>query len=190
MNTSIASHKFENGQLLELVHGDLTHEKVDAIVNAANAYLRHIGGVANAISRKGGPEIQAESDLWIQHHGPVKHSKPAYTAAGKLPCRFVIHAVGPMWGEGDEDKKLSQAVSGSLSLATRLGFSSLAIPPISTGIFGFPKERAARIFFQTIGQFFKSNPDSSIRLVRLTIIDKETLDIFAQAFAEWGQESS
>ncbi len=190
MNTSIINHTFPSGQQLQLVHGDLTQEKVDAIVNAANAYLRHFGGVANAIVRQGGPEIQAESDLWIQRHGPVKHDQPAYTGGGHLPSHFVIHAVGPMWGEGNEDEKLVQAISSSLDLANRLGFTSLAMPPISTGIFGFPKERAARIFFKTIAEFFESNPESTVNLVRLTIIDTETLEVFSRVFADWGKESS
>ena len=189
MNEVLETRIFPSGQRLDLVSGDLTLETVDAVVNAANAYLRHGGGVAGAIVRRGGPEIQAESDLWVQQHGPVSHSKPAYTGAGQLPCRFVIHAVGPIWGQGNEDEKLIQAITGSLLLADRLGCVSLAMPPISTGIFGFPKERAARLFFEAIEAFFASHPGSKLIQVRLTIIDESTLAIFRRDFQEWANHA-
>jgi O-acetyl-ADP-ribose deacetylase (regulator of RNase III) len=164
------------------VQGDLTQERVDAIVNAANAELQHGGGVAAAIARKGGPQIQAESDAWVQEHGPVRHAEPAYTRAGNLPCRYVIHAVGPVWGAGDEDAKLSAAVAGSLSLAEQLGLASVAFPAISTGIFGFPKARAARIMLTTIQDTFTRNPGSSLRLVRLTLFDPPAVAAFQEAW--------
>jgi putative ATPase len=180
MNTVLQQFKLPSGAAIQIVQGDLTEENVDAIVNAANAYLQHGGGVAGAILRRGGSEIQAESDIWVQEHGPVTHSQPAYTGAGRLPCRAVIHAVGPIWGEGDEDQKLAKAVMGSLALAERLEFKSIALPAISTGIFGFPKERAARIILKTVREFL-ANPDRShLELVRLTLYDQPTLDAFLQ----------
>jgi O-acetyl-ADP-ribose deacetylase (regulator of RNase III) len=182
MNTIISEHVFPSGTRFQLVRGDLTEEKVDAIVNAANAYLQHGGGVAGVIARKGGPKIQQESNRWVQEHGPVLHSEPGYTSAGNLPSRFVFHAVGPVWGEGDEDRKLFQAVSGSLKLADRLELSSIAFPAISTGIFGFPKQRAAGIMFRAIAEYFQNYPQSGIRLVRLALVDDETTAVFAQ---EW-----
>jgi O-acetyl-ADP-ribose deacetylase (regulator of RNase III) len=185
MNTILYTHFFPSGQRLELVSGDLTLETVDAVVNAANSYLRHGGGVAGAIVQRGGPEIQAESDLWVKRNGPVTYSLPAYTGAGRLPCKFIIHAVGPIWGEGDEDEKLAQAISGSLQLADQLGLVSLAIPPISTGIFGFPKERAAQIFYATIAAFFTTHASSNLKQLRLTIIDAETLAVFSQSYQQW-----
>jgi O-acetyl-ADP-ribose deacetylase (regulator of RNase III) len=188
MNKIIETHTFSTGQQLQLVHGDLTEEVVDAIVNAANACLKHYGGVASVIVRRGGPEIQAESDLWVQMHGPVPHDNPAYTSSGGLPCKIVIHAVGPAWGEGEEDEKLAQAVSGALSLAEQLRLTSIALPPISTGIFGFPIERAARIFYSTISGFFQTHPDSNVKLVRLTVIDEATLKVLRQAFQEWEKD--
>ena len=106
MNRVLREHKFSTGQLLQIVQGDITHENVDAIVNAANEKLKHGGGVAAAISRRGGPAVQRESDQWIEEHGPVSHAEPAYTSAGELPAQYVIHAVGPVWGSGDEDAKL------------------------------------------------------------------------------------
>jgi O-acetyl-ADP-ribose deacetylase (regulator of RNase III) len=174
-----------NGSVLQIVLGDLTQEVVDAIVNAANASLQHGGGVAGAIVRRGGMEIQKESDDWVRQHGAVSHAEPAYTNAGRLPCRYVIHAVGPVWGEGDEDRKLAAAVSGSLHLADRLGIASIAFPAISTGIFGFPKERAARIIVSTIKNYFIEKPDSGIRLVRLTLFDLPTVQAFVEAREGW-----
>jgi len=136
-----------HGNVLCLWQGDITQLEADAIVNAANAYLQHGGGVAGVISRSGGPEIQAESNAWVAEHGPAGNAEPAYTTAGELPCRCVIHAVGPIWGSDDEDAKLDAAVTGSLQLAEKLDLRSLALPAISTGIYGFPKERAAHVIF-------------------------------------------
>jgi len=184
MNETILSFSLPSGQTLELVHGDLTIEQVDAIVNAANNRLQHGGGVAGAIRRAGGRIIQQESDAWVAAHGPVSHAAPAITSAGALPCRYVIHAVGPMWGSGDEDAKLSAAVTGSLETADRLGLASIAMPPISTGIFGFPKDRAAGLFKAAIEAYYQAHPESGIKLVRLVIIDAQTLAIFERAWRE------
>jgi len=179
-----ASCVFQSGLRLEITQGDLTEERVDAIVNAANSHLQHGGGIAGAIVRKGGLAIQQESDAWVQHHGSVSHANPAYTSAGQLPCRFVIHAVGPIWGEGEEDEKLAQAIYGSLKTAEKLGLESIALPAISTGIFGFPKERAANVFHKTILDYIERSPNSSLRLVRLTLWDTPTLELFLKAFPE------
>lgn len=170
------------GQVVQIVCGDLTHQPLDAIVNAANARLQHGGGLAGAISRRGGPAIQAESDAWVCRHGPVTHQYPAYTTAGDLPCRYVIHAVGPIYGQGDEDAALAAAVSGSLRLADELGLASLALPAISTGIFGFPKASAARVILSAILDYFRANPSGSLRLVRLVLIDLPTLEAFTRAW--------
>src|SRR5215210_71098 len=114
MNTVLMERVLQTGQTIQIVQGDITIEDVDAIVNAANEHLQHGGGVAWAISKAGGPTVQQESDKWIQQHGPVSHSHPAWTSAGLLPAKYVIHAVGPVWGDGDEDNKLADAVTGCL----------------------------------------------------------------------------
>lgn len=181
MGKLISWIEYQSGQRFELCHGDLTEEALDAIVNAANALLQHGAGVAGAIVRKGGSHIQQESNAWVQRYGPVSHAKPAYTGAGNLPCRYVIHAVGPIWGSGDEDKKLADAIHGSLECAEELGLASITLPPISTGIFGFPRERAAQVFLDTIEAYFTSRPQSPLTLVRLTIIDVPTLTPFQHA---------
>ncbi len=182
MNELKAFYAFPTSQVLEIIHGDITEENVDAIVNAANAHLQHGGGVAAAIVSKAGREIQAESNLWVERHGLVSHSEPALTSSGKLPCKFIIHAVGPIWGEGDEDEKLTAAIHGSLSLADHLSLTSMALPAISTGIFGFPKDRAAFLIYSEIQHYFLKNPASNLNLVRITIIDHPTLDVFLNQF--------
>jgi len=182
MNTVLMERVLQTGQTIQIVHGDITIENVDAIVNAANERLQHGGGVAWAISKKGGPAIQQESDEWIQQHGPVSHSNPAWTSGGRMPSKYVIHAVGPVWGDGDEDNKLSDAVTGSLRLADELKCSSIAIPAISTGIYGFPKDRAAGIIFSAIEKYFVGNPTSGIKTAKLVLFDKPTVDVF---IAQW-----
>lgn len=184
MNQLIVEHILESGQHLQIVQGDITQEEVDAIVNAANAYLQHGAGVAGAISLNGGPEIQEESEAWLKQYGPVTHEKPAYTSGGNLPCSYVIHAVGPVWGDGDEDEKLKKAISGTLRLGEELEINSIAIPAISTGIFGFPKERAARIISQVIDDHFTNRPESSFKIIKLVLFDSESVAKFKQVFDE------
>ena len=187
MNTVLTEHVLSTGQILQIVQGDITTETVDAIVNAANEHLQHGGGVAWAISKKGGPAIQKESDVWIQQHGPVTHARPAWTSGGLLPAKYVIHAVGPVWGDGDEDRKLSEAVTGSLRLAEELKCASIALPAISTGIFGFPKDRAANIIFSSIEKYFESTT-SNLKVVKLTLFDQATVDVFLKSWqGKWAQ---
>ena len=182
MPPSLLEHTLANGARLQLAQADLTQDAVDAIVNAANSYLQHGGGVAGAIVRRGGAQIQAESNAWVRQHGPVTHDHPAYTSGGTLPCRYVIHAVGPVWGEGDEDGKLAAAVNGALRVADELQLKSISLPAISTGIFGFPKERAAQVILAAIQEYFASHPDSGLQLVRLALFDQPTLDVFTEVW--------
>ena len=132
--------KINNRKTIQLVNGDITERNVDAIVNAANSYLKHGGGVAAAIVRIGGNLIQQESDKI----GFVPVGSAVVTSAGKLPSKAVIHTVGPKMGE-DEDNKLRKAVQSSLILASEKGFKSVSMPAISSGIYGFPKDRCAKI---------------------------------------------
>jgi len=179
-----AEQLLSSGQAIQLVQGDITLEEVDAIVNAANQHLQHGAGVAGAISRKGGPAIQKESDEWIRRNGPVSHASPAWTSGGLLAAKFVIHAVGPVWGSGDEDRKLAEAVTGSLRVADELRCSSLAMPAISTGIFGFPKERAAKVILNAVEQYFAAIPSSGLRQIRLVLFESDTVDTFLSAWPE------
>jgi O-acetyl-ADP-ribose deacetylase (regulator of RNase III) len=181
MNRVLKERLLPTGQSLQIVQGDITTEDVDAIVNAANERLQHGGGVAWAISRRGGPVIQKESDEWVRAKGKVSHAHPAWTSGGLLPAKYVIHAVGPVWGEGDEDAKLAAAVTGSLRVAEELGLKSIAFPAISTGIFGFPKAQAAKVILAALGKYFLERPSSGIAVIKLVLFDQPTADAFLQA---------
>ena len=179
MNSVLVEKIFPSGQSLQIVQGDITIEEVDAIVNAANEQLAHGGGVAWAISKKGGAAIQEESDAWVRNHGPVSHAHPAWTSGGHLPAKYVIHVVGPVWGEtSDDDKNLSDAITGSLQVADELKCESISMPAISTGIFGFPKDRAAGIIFKAVTVYFEKNAHSGLNQVRIVLFDQATIDIF------------
>ena len=178
MNKVLLEYLLPNKNSFQIVQGDITKEKVDAIVNAANSRLEHGGGVAWTISRKGGDSVQHESQEWVREHGEVSHAEPAWTSAGNLPCRYVIHAVGPVWGDGDEDAKLADAVTGSLRVASELGLASVSLPAISTGIFGFPKERAARLIFASIENYLAQNIDDSLKQVRLILYGQADAELY------------
>jgi O-acetyl-ADP-ribose deacetylase (regulator of RNase III) len=169
----ILEHKV-HGKTLRLVQGDITERDVDAIVNAANSHLQHGGGVAGAIVRKGGQVIQEESD----RIGFVPVGNAAITGAGKLKAKFVIHAVGPRMGEGDEDSKLKNAVLSSLIIASQKGLKSISMPAISSGIFGFPKDRCAAILVKEAYNYTKKNPDSSLEVIEFCVFDDKTAGYF------------
>jgi O-acetyl-ADP-ribose deacetylase (regulator of RNase III) len=161
---------------ISVVVGDLTDEATDAIVNAANSGLAHGGGVAGAIVRKGGAEIQRES----YEKAPVPVGGAVVTGAGSLPCHWVIHAVGPVWGEGDEEAKLRSAVGSALARAEDLDLASVALPAISTGIFGYPKAEGCRVIVQEVVRHLLG-PTGSLGSVRLVSIDDETASHFMRA---------
>ena len=137
------------GKKLILVQGDITEQRTDAIVNAANSQLQLGAGVAGAIRSKGGLEIQQECD----RIGGTPVGTAVITSAGQLPAKFVIHAVGPRQGEGDEERKLAAATRSALTVAEAHGLRSIALPAISTGIYGFPIERAAEIMLDETVEF-------------------------------------
>jgi O-acetyl-ADP-ribose deacetylase len=176
MTIIVDKAKLDNNKILRLVNGDITERNVDVIVNAANSYLKHGGGVAAAIVRKGGAIIQEESDRIGGGFVPV--GSAVITSAGKLPCKAVIHTVGPRMGEGDEDNKLLKAVQSTLALAAEKEFKSISIPAISSGIFGFPKDKCAKILVQESERFLKHNNTCSIDIIEFCIFDNETLDCF------------
>jgi len=190
MNNVLKERIFPTGQTIQIIQGDITTEEVDVIVNAANEHLMHGGGVAWAISKKGGSAVQKESNDWVRQHGPVSHSNPAWTSGGLLPAKYVIHAVGPVWGDGDEDKKLIDAVIGSLRVTDELKCESIAMPAISTGIFGFPKDRAAEIIYSTIETYFIENPTSTIKIAKLVLFDQPSVDVFISVWeSRWVDRS-
>jgi O-acetyl-ADP-ribose deacetylase len=174
----IIQDKKIDGKTLRLVQGDITERAVDAIVNAANSYLQHGGGVAGAIVRKGGQIIQEESD----RIGYVPVGDAAITVAGNLQAKFVIHAVGPRMGEGDEDNKLKSAVLNSLLRASEKGLKSISIPAISSGIFGFPKDRCAMVLIREAIHYLKDYRDTSLELIEFCVYDAPTVEYFEKEF--------
>lgn len=163
-----------NNTTLELVEGDITDLDVEAIVNAANENLVLGGGVAGTIKRRGGPSVQEE----CRRIGSTGVGTAVITGAGKMKFRHVIHAVGPKMGEGDEDRKLSAAVRSSLALADRHGLKSVAIPAISTGNFGFPVERCARILLTEVHRYLQGG--TKLQRVIVCLFDEATWKLFAR----------
>lgn len=159
--------------ILELVEGDITEMQTDAIVNAANAELILGGGVAGAIRRKGGPQIQEECNTI----GITIVGGAVITAAGNLKAKHVIHAVGPRIGEGDEDEKLKNATLNSLKLADKHNLKNIAFPAISTGVFGFPITRCAEIMLQTAINYLKGQ--TGLERVVFCLFGQESFNVFA-----------
>lgn len=170
---SIAEKKI-GGRILRLVQGDITERDVDAIVNAANEHLQHGGGVAGAIVRRGGQVIQDESD----RIGFTPVGTAAITGAGSLRARYVIHAVGPRMGEGEEDNKLRSAVKSVLELASSRGLRSVSMPAISSGIFGFPKDRCAAILVGESARYLGDHPESPLEMVEFCVHDGQMAGLF------------
>ena len=163
-----------NNTTLELVEGDITDLDVEAIVNAANENLVLGGGVAGTIKRRGGPSVQEE----CRRIGSTGVGTAVITGAGKMKFKHVIHAVGPKMGEGDEYRKLSAAVRSSLALADRHGLKSVAIPAISTGNFGFPVERCARILLTEVHRYLQGG--TKLQRVIVCLFDEATWKLFAR----------
>jgi O-acetyl-ADP-ribose deacetylase len=179
--STIDELRLYNDKTIRLVKGDITERNVDVIVNAANSHLKHGAGVAGAIVRKGGSIIQEESNKI----GYVQVGSAVITTSGKLPCNAVIHTVGPRMGEGNEDSKLRKAVQSSLKLAADYGFKSISMPAISSGIFGFPKDRCAKILIGESKRFLEDGmKNTSIQTIEFCIFDDETLGYFRSEFGK------
>lgn len=166
--------------ILELIEGDITQQRVDAIVNAANEGLHGGGGVDGAIHRAGGPEIMAE----CRKIGRCPTGSAVITTGGRLPARHVIHTVGPVWhgGARGEPNLLSSSYRSSLQVAEEHNLMTIAFPSISTGIYGYPIDRAARVALRTVAEYLKG--DTRIDLVRFVLFGQSAYDVFAQALQE------
>ena len=161
-----------NKTILRLVQGDITDSATEAIVNAANTSLKLGGGVAGAIARKGGPEIQQECD----EIGGTSVGGAVITTGGNLKAKHVIHAVGPVNGMEHEDAKLKDATLNSLKLADKHNLKSLAFPAISTGVFGFPKDRCAIIMLSTAIAYLEG--PTKLENVVFSLYDQQTFKNF------------
>jgi O-acetyl-ADP-ribose deacetylase len=164
-----------NNSEIELIQGDITESNTDAIVNAANSELILGGGVAGAIREKGGPAIQEACNAI----GHCAVGDAAVTPAGHLNAKYVIHAVGPRWGEGDEQNKLRNATLNSLKRADEKQLTSITFPALSTGIFGFPMELAAEIMIQAVKEYLSGK--TGIQKVFFCLFDQKGFTIFSDA---------
>jgi O-acetyl-ADP-ribose deacetylase (regulator of RNase III) len=172
-----------NDVSIELVQGDITDLDVDAIVNAANSELILGAGVAGAIRRKGGPSIQREC-LEI---GYCDVGSAVITGGGSLKARHVIHAVGPRMGEGSESGKLANAVRASLALAETNQLRSIALPAISTGVFGYPLEGCADVMLRVIVDFTFEDLEYLERII-VCLYETRAFQIFVSEFQRKLQE--
>ena len=164
MNRETTRISLANGFTLVSILGDICEESVDAIVNAANSRLLHSGGVAGHIVRTGGDVIQQES----HKIAPVPTGKAAATGAGRLPCKFVIHAVGPIWtgGTNDEEKLLRSALASSLTVAVAKSCRTVSIPSISAGVFGMPADLVADILVAAAVEFASGKAVGTLKEIR------------------------
>jgi O-acetyl-ADP-ribose deacetylase (regulator of RNase III) len=169
-----------SGKNLVIVQGDITRQNVDAIVNAANTSLQGGGGVDGAIHRAAGPELLEECRTL---HGCATGGAKI-TRGYRLPARWVIHAVGPVWrgGKDLEDELLADCYRQSLALADQNGVRSIAFPAISTGIYGFPLEPATRIAIREVRAFLEKR--SSIDRVLFVCFDSRTRECYERVKAE------
>lgn len=166
-----------NGRI-ELAKGDITKLKVDAIVNAANSSLMGGGGVDGAIHRAGGPAILEECKKIIAKQGSCPTGEAVITTGGKLPAKFVIHTVGPVWngGKKNEAEKLTDCYKNCLKLAVENGIKTIAFPNISTGIYGYPKKEAAEIAVRTVKEFLQHT--NVISKVIFVCFDEENYNLY------------
>lgn len=168
--------------MIELCQGDITAQKVDAIVNAANSRLAGGGGVDGAIHRRGGGEIMRDTDARYPDGCPT--GSAVISVAGRLEARYVIHAVGPVWsgGKRGEADLLAGAYRRSLELAVEHGCRSVAMPALSTGAYRFPMEEAARIAISTAMEFTAKHVGPEV--VRFVLFDAEAYGVFDRALGE------
>lgn len=161
---------------IEIVQGDITKIKADAIVNAANSSLMGGGGVDGAIHRAGGPKILEACKEIVEEQGPCPAGEAVATTAGKLEAKYVIHTVGPRWNGGNagEAEKLANCYKNSIKLADEKGLSSIAFPNISTGIYGYPKREAAQIALKTV----RETPTENLKQVIFVCFDDENFELY------------
>lgn len=176
-----------NGATLSIVQGDITVQKTDAIVNAANSGLMGGGGVDGAIHHAGGPAILEECKQIVARQGRLPAGQAVITTAGRMPSRHVIHTVGPIWhgGSQGEAEVLASAYRESLKLAAASNLTSVSFPSISTGAFGYPVSEAAAIALRTVIDFLKTA--SSVKEVVFVLFDSRTYETYTSALRNISQ---
>lgn len=163
---------------IELIYGDITTLEVDSIVNAANSSLSGGGGVDGAIHKAAGSQLDEECKRIIREIGKLPTGEAVITTAGNMKCKFVIHTVGPIWkgGQFNEAQLLANAYWNSLTVAVKNGIKTIAFPNISTGVYGYPKEEAAKIAIDTVKKFISEN--RQLDKVVFVCFDKENYKIY------------
>ncbi|KAM5153312.1 protein mono-ADP-ribosyltransferase PARP14-like [Mantella aurantiaca] len=173
-----------NTLTLSVYKDDLCHHNVDVIVNAANEDLKHIGGLAKAILDAAGPKLQEDCDQIVKKDGKLFTGDSVITDAGKLPCKQVIHTVGPRWDENSQsrcERLLRRAITTSLQLASEKGHSSIAIPAVSSGVFGFPLKLCVENILEAIRDYVETpGLQSSLQRIHLVDMNDETVNIFSK----------
>ncbi|MFD3001799.1 O-acetyl-ADP-ribose deacetylase [Pontibacter toksunensis] len=166
---------------IDLQQGDITKVETDAIVNAANSSLLGGGGVDGAIHRAGGPAILEECKQIRARQGGCPTGEAVITTGGNLPARYVIHTVGPIWhgGSKDEPALLANCYKNSLRLATEKQLQSIAFPNISTGVYGYPKDKAAQVAVQTVKDYLQQH-DTSLQRVVFVCFDSENKRLYEE----------
>jgi len=172
------------GKVLEFVEGDITREPSDAIVNAANSSLMGGGGVDGAIHRVGGPEILEQCKVWVARNGRLPTGKVMQTTGGRLPARYVIHTVGPIWHQGahGEPELLASCYRESIRRAEELKLNTVSFPSISTGAYGYPVDQAAQVAVHAAADALKTT--TYVHTVRFVLFGSRDYRVYTQAASQ------
>jgi putative ATPase len=169
-NEVVSEIEMAPARVFQVVIGNLLAEPVDAIVNAANGHLAHGRGVAAVIAGAAGPALERDGDRIVGERGAIPVGDAVVTVPGRLPYQAVIHTVGPRQGEGDEEAKLVRALKSAFARADERGWTSVAFPAVSSGIFAVPLETCARAYVAAVREFWSERPNTSLRLIRLCLV--------------------
>ncbi|XP_062593153.1 protein mono-ADP-ribosyltransferase PARP14-like, partial [Saccostrea cucullata] len=185
-NGDIAEHRTKGGVSIKVHSGDLTTLPVDVIVNAANPDLKHHGGLAGVIAKKGGNEIQRECSDHVGRNGKLSEGDTFCSGAGKLPCKMIVHACGPTWkgGMNQENGRLKNCVESALEETEAGSYRSIAIPALCTGIFGYPVDKATSVIVKAVKSYLKDKKETSIKEVILCDVKTETVKCFTEALKQ------
>ena len=170
-----------HGKVLEFIEGDITRETTDAIVNAANSSLLGGGGVDRAIHAAGGPAIVNECRAWVERNGRLPTGKAMYTTAGRMPFKYVIHTVGPIWHSGaqGEPELLASCYRESIRVADELKLHSIAFPSISTGAYGYPIASAAQVALHAVAETLRIT--RFVHVGRFVLFGQRDYRVYAEA---------
>ncbi len=180
----------DGGKTIGFEQGDITKIAVDAVVNAANSSLLGGGGVDGAIHRAGGPSILAECERIVAKIGSLPAGKAVITTGGRLPAKYVVHTVGPVWngGKRGEAQTLAAAYRESIRMADEHAVTSLAFPSISTGAYRYPVEQAAEVAVKTVAEALQRTV--TLKQVQFILFDSRTLDTYVKAARQWKEQTS